>query len=68
MDPGLGEEVKDHWKLESQTFGENIRILSTDVMNGLMESHLLKPSLSHQVVKNICVSERERRRERGCRG
>lgn len=68
MDPGLGEEVKDHWKLESQTFGENIRILSTDVMNGLMESHLLKPSLSHQVVKNICVSERERRRERGRRG
>lgn len=64
MGPGLGEEVKDHWKLESQTFGENIRMLSTDVMNGLMESHLFKPSLSHRAVKNNCVNDGERKEER----
>lgn len=70
MGPGLGKEVKDHWKLESQTFGKNIGMLSTDVMNGLMESHLSKPSLSHRAVKNICASDGERREERetGCRG
>lgn len=60
MGPGLGEEVKVHWKPESQTFGENIRMLSTDVMNGLMESRLFKPSPSHRAVKNICVSDGER--------
>lgn len=60
MGPGLGEEVKDRWKQESQTFGENMRMLSTDVMNGLMETHLFKPSPSHRAVENICVSDGER--------